>query len=351
MTTQERFRRIYNHQEADRVPVMDSPWGETIARWQSEGMPSGDWVGYFGLDRIAGFGTDNTPRFPTEVIEENERFRIATNAWGMTTKSFKGKSATSEIIDFKINSYDAWLKCKDRIQPSDDRIPWQMLKDNYKTWKDEGRWISGGLWFGFDITHSYAIGTENCLMAMYEEPEWIKDMFETELNASLAMLEKIWDAGYTFDEVSWPDDMGYKGTTFFSLDMYRDILKPLQKRAVDWAHEHGCVVRLHSCGDIMTFVPDLVEIGIDCLNPLEVKAGMDPFYLKDTYGDRLTLHGGINAAHWNDTDLIISEIEETMPKLMKNGGYIFASDHSIPPMISFPDFCRVMKRVLELGKY
>ena len=103
-------------------------------------------------------------------------------------------------------------------------------------------------------------------------------------------------------------------------------LKALQ----DWAHEHGAVVELHSCGFIQPLVPDLVEIGIDSLNPLEIKAGMDPVYLKKTFGDKLAFHGGINAQIMDQPDLVRAEMERLIPLLKEGGGYVFASDHSIP---------------------
>lgn len=145
--------------------------------------------------------------------------------------------------------------------------------------------------------------------------------------------------------------MGYKGTTFFSPDMYRQLLKPFHKKAIDWAHEKGIYARLHSCGNIMTLVPDLVEIGLDALNPLEIKAGMDPLALKERYGRSLTLHGGINAVLWNDPDAIISEIDRLVPKLKEGGGYIFSSDHSIPNTVSLSTMEKIVARVKEKGSY
>ena len=63
MTTWERFSRMYEHREADRIPIIDGPWGATIERWQREGMPADvSYVDYFGLDHVVGFGADNSPR-------------------------------------------------------------------------------------------------------------------------------------------------------------------------------------------------------------------------------------------------------------------------------------------------
>ncbi len=351
MTTHERIRRMYDHKDADRIPVMDSPWWETIKRWMDEGMPTSDYIEYFGLDKTAYISTDNSPRLPERIIEETDEYIIRTTAWGVTTRTFKDHTTTPEQIAHQISTPDEWRKVRDRIVPSDDRIPWDMLKNNYKTWRDEGRWITGGLWFGFDITHSHMVGTENLLLAMIEEPEWVMEMFDRELDVSLKQLERIWDAGYTFDEVHWYDDMGYKGTQFFSLNLYRELLKPYHQRAIDWGHQHGCVVRLHSCGNIMPFVPELVSMGLDGLNPLEVKAGMDPVKLKHEFGDRLLFHGGINAVNWDKTDVIMDEIERVIPVMKENGGYIFASDHSIPPHVSFENFTQIINKIKEVGSY
>ena len=86
-------------------------------------------------------------------------------------------------------------------------------------------------------------------------------MWNHQLDVQLALLEMVWDRGYTFDSVFWWDDMGYKLSQFFSLAMYRDLLKPVHQRAIDWAHARGIKAHLHSCGDVRPFVPELVEIG------------------------------------------------------------------------------------------
>ncbi|MBS3763012.1 MAG: hypothetical protein KGZ25_06885, partial [Planctomycetes bacterium] len=62
MTSRERFQCMYEHKEADRIPVIDSPWGATIERWHKEGMPEDTtFVDFFGLDHVAQIGVDNSP--------------------------------------------------------------------------------------------------------------------------------------------------------------------------------------------------------------------------------------------------------------------------------------------------
>jgi len=98
-------------------------------------------------------------------------------------------------------------------------------------------------------------------------------------------------------------------------------------------------------------VPELIKIGLDCLNPVEVKAGMDPVALKQQYGDQLVLHGGINAVLYADLEALEAEMRRVIPILKESGGYIFSSDHSVPSSVSLHDFQHVVKLAKELGSY
>lgn len=352
MTSRERFARMYEHRAADRIPIIDSPWGATIERWHREGMPQGvDYVEYFGLDRVAHIGVDNSPRYEARTLEETEEYRVHTTSWGATLRNWKHAASTPEFMGFTIVDRESWAKAKSRMLPTRDRIDWNHLKENYAKWRAGGRWIQAGLWFGFDVTHSWIVGTERLLYGLVEDPDWCRDMFAHELDVNLALLDMVWDAGYTFDAIDWPDDMGYKGTQFFSLDMYRELLKPFHKRAIDWAHARKVKAHLHSCGDVNPFVPELIGIGLDALNPLEVKAGMNPAHLKQTYGKDLVLHGGINAVLWDHPSQIRAEMERVLPVMKQNGGYIFSSDHSVPSSVSLEDFRQIIALAKQLGAY
>ena len=352
MTSQERIRRMYEHREADRIPIIDDPWGATLERWRREGLPEGQsFVDHFDLDHIVSIGADNSPRYPVRVLEETPTQKTHTTRWGVTQRDWTHAGGTPEYLDFTIVDPDAWRAAKARMVPTRDRIDWARLEAQYAEWRRKGAWIQAALWFGFDITHSGVMGTERVLMAMLEDPEWLIDMFNHQLDVSIALFDMAWDAGYTFDGVKWWDDMGYKHSQFFSMSVYRDLLKPVQERAIAWAHAKGAKALLHSCGDIRPFVPELVEIGLDGLNPLEVKAGMDPLDLKATWGDRLLLNGGINAVLWDDFDALEAEMRRLVPALKANGGYIFSSDHSVPSSVSLDTFRRTVELARELGAY
>jgi len=352
LTTKERFTRMYEHKEADRIPIIDYPWPATIERWQSEGLPKDmDYVDYFDIDHYECIFADNSPRFEEKTVEETDEYITTTTPWGTTLRNWKHAASTPEFLDFTIIDPDSWKKAKERMVPSKDRIDWKLLEKNYKKWREKGAWLLASMFFGFDVTHSWVVGTERLLMAMIEKPDWCRDMFSHQLDVNLALLDMIWDAGYEFDSIFWCDDMGYKGTQFFSLDMYRELLKPYHQKAIDWAHAKGIKAHLHSCGDVNPIIPELISMGLDALNPLEVKAGMDPLKIKKEFGNDLVLHGGVNAVLWDEPEKIKAEMERVIPILKENGGYIFSSDHSVPSSVSFEDFGHIIELAKKLGSY
>ena len=99
MTSHERYKCVYNHKEPDRIPMVDGPWGTTIARWRKEGLPAGVDVGtFFGFERIASISCDNSPRFPSKVVEETDEYVITTTSWGATMKNWRRASSTTSKI-------------------------------------------------------------------------------------------------------------------------------------------------------------------------------------------------------------------------------------------------------------
>ncbi len=351
MTTYERMRRVFNHEEPDRIPIHDSPWPSTLERWQKEGLPAGVSPGaFFGWDYIVGISTDNSPRFPIQVLEETEEYRIHTTAWGVTLRDWRHRGSVPEFLDFKINR-DTWPEIKERMKPTPDRVNWAQLEKHYGEWRQNGAWIQAGAWFGFDPMASWIVGFETTLIALVEDPEFCTDFINTCLEVNLALFDMIWERGYTFDCIRWPDDMGYRNGLLFSKDIYRRIIKPAQKRLIDWAHERGVKTHLHSCGNVMELIPEFVEIGLDALNPLEQKAGMDAILIKRQWGDKLVLEGGIDVRNWTDGAATERELAEKLPILKENGGYIFHSDHSVPENVSFADYCRVMALARWYGRY
>jgi uroporphyrinogen decarboxylase len=100
-------------------------------------------------------------------------------------------------------------------------------------------------------------------------------------------------------------------------------------------------------------VPGLIEAGMDCLQVIEVKAGMDLLKLKKEFGDKIALCGGMDARNLvaNNLDAINAELQEKIPAVKEGYGYILHSDHSIPDQCEYSTYRPFVDRGMELGTY
>jgi uroporphyrinogen decarboxylase len=159
--------------------------------------------------------------------------------------------------------------------------------------------------------------------------------------------------GFKFDGAFMFNDMGYRNGLLFSPDTYMKTHYEADKIVYQYFHSKGMKVFLHSCGNVKELIPILIEVGLDCLQPLEVKAGMDLIELKEKYGDKLSFMGGIDVRLMADPDptKIEEEIKRKFEVAKKNGGYIYHSDHSVPKDVSFQQYCHVIELVKKYGTY
>jgi len=353
MTSHERMTAVYQRHEPDRVPIFDILWDSTIERWYAEGLPQTvDWETYCGIDRFVDMTLiDTSPRFEPRIIEETSTYLIDQDQWGQVKKNFKPISTTPMHIDSYIKNMRTWNAAKSNMKPTSDRVDWDAFKKNYPIWRASGAWLYIAPWFGYDVISTRMINSETILYAMADNPAWVADMCNTGCDLSLALLDMIWDAGYHFDELLWWDDMAYKNGMFFSKQMWRNILMPYQKRTIDWAHSHGIKAQLHCCGNINSLIPDLIDLGLDALNPMEVKAGMDPVQIKKIYGRDLVLRGGFDIRNWESSLKAGEDIRIKLPQMMKGGGYIFSSDHSIPHTVNLDTYIEIVNLVKDSGSY
>ena len=351
MTSRERVLLVLNHQEADRIPIHDSPWGHTINRWHQEGLPEG--VGpdqYFGYE-VVGQGADLSLQLPHVVLEETETYTIYRDANGATRRSFKDHESTPELIDFTVTSRELWEEYKPRLAWNDSRVDWENGLAANKALREQGKFVTYNGAFGYDGTQAM-VGSERLLLAMAEDPAWVKGMFDSAVDLLIQGCEEMLARGFQFDGAFVFDDMGYRNATLFSPRTFMATEFPSQKRMCDYFKSKGMPIILHSCGRVKEFVPLLIEAGFTCLQPLEVKAGMDLIELKRDFGDRLAFMGGIDVrAMTAGGEWLEREVKTKITCAKQGGGYIYHSDHSVPSNVSFANYCRTMELVKQYGRY
>ena len=352
MTSRERILMVLQHEEPDRVPIHDAPWGTTIARWRKEGLPPDqDISSYFGYE-MAAQGADTSLQLPHKTLDETDEYTIVRNANGALIRNWKHQTSTPEMLDFSIKDQKTWEEYKPRMAYNDRRIDWGNGLNHNKAIRDGGKYLSYSGVMGYDKTQAI-VGSENLLMAMIDYPEWVADMFMSSVEILIETAEEMMARGFVFDGAFLYDDMGYRNGPLFSPSCYRELLFPAHKRVCDFFKSKGMPIILHSCGGVRPLVPYLVEAGFTCLQPLEVKSGMDVIELKRNFGDVLAFMGGIDVRKMaaEDEREIEEEIRTKISVAKVGGGYIYHSDHSVPDNVSFQRYCRVMELVHEYGKY
>jgi len=200
--------------------------------------------------------------------------------------------------------------------------------------------ILGG--FGGNILEAgqFLRGWEQFMMDLAADPEFTHAMLGRLTEWHLANLERYLDAvGDHIQIIQMGDDLGTQIATQLSPAMYREYVKPCHKAIYRYVREHSDVaVFLHSCGSIYQLIPDLIEAGVEILNPVQTSAAnMDPRRLKDEFGDRLAFWGG-----GCDTQTVLpaatpeeirEHVRERMEIFKPGGGFVFNQIHNVQPNV------------------
>ncbi len=183
-----------------------------------------------------------------------------------------------------------------------------------------------------NITESLFNGLSLLRLAYYmrKNPQFIHYIMNEYANTNIEVIKRLAEAGV--DIIFFGDDFGYKGNPIFSLKNFREFILPYHKRMYGECKKHGMLTVLHSCGKIDDFLPDLVDIGLNCIQSLEATAGVDLAGLKVRLGDKLCFMGGLDSSGVL-TFGTPQDVEKNVKKCLKEagygGGYIIGPSHDI----------------------
>ena len=369
LSSKERISRIIARQPVDRIGLFEVFWRETVENWTHQGGLSEpeEASDHFGLD-LRRTGGEITPAAwkvvnlmadldsGQHVVEENETSRLTKDGNGAFLRWLKNGSGAPEHVDFTVKDCSNW---EEHILPRlldeksyERRIDFSNYRVLRAACRRDMRFLACGVVGPFDLMTPMC-GHEHLLTGMALDPEWVKTMALTYTETVIRLLEILFQREGLPDALWTWDDLGFKGRPFMSPDMYRELIFPAHKRLFDFAHAHKLPVILHCDGFIEPLLPHLINAGIDCLQPIEIKAGMDLLKLKRLYGDRLTLIGGmdINVLETNDLASIDALLERTIPAVMAGGGYILQSDHSVSHRVNYKTYRHFVEHGLRLGTY
>ena len=357
LTSLERISNILKRKPVDRIGLCEHFWGDTHKVWAEEGfVKEEENLGeHFGLDIVRAwpFNMKADIDFVDEIVEETEETILIRDGNGALLRKHKLHNATPEHVDFNIKEKKDW---EEYIKPILTADPRRINFEAYRNAKEHARKHNRFfVWEGvnvFELMHPLC-GHEHMLVGAALEPEWIKDMVETYSRITVELQEILFEQEGYPDGIWYYEDMGFKNKPFISPAMYKELIQPAHKYTIDFAHNHNMPVIMHSCGYIEPLLPGMLEAGIDCLQVIEIKAGMDLLKLYKEYGEVLSFMGGIDVRvlYSNDKKLIDKELEAKIPIVKKNYGFILHSDHSIPNTVHYDTYRYFIDKGLELGRY
>jgi uroporphyrinogen decarboxylase len=382
MKPRERVRLALDHKEPDRIPI---DLGATIVTSIATtsyiqlkkhlGMPLEeikllDYVQQlpyvdealqerFGVDfRMVQLPAATAPGLT--IFEEGDYYAFV-DRWGSKLHMPKQGGLYFDWVDFPIK--ESTMEALDRYKwprpdppEYNDRLAAQA-RDLYENtdYALVGSAVIGG---GIFEQPARTMGLESFLMALLTEPafadrlmERITDIYVESCNAYLDKLGPYLQV-FTF----W-DDMAGQSGWLIRPDIYRRMIKPKQRRLVDAIKKKtDAKLFYHSCGATRDLIPDLIDLGFDILNPVQVSArGMDTRQLKADFGkDIVFWGGGVDTQHvlpFGTPQEVADEVKRRIDDLAPGGGFVFAAIHNIQAFVPPENVVAAFETALEYGGY
>jgi uroporphyrinogen decarboxylase len=356
MTSRERVGMVFEGRIPDRVPMHDGYWEDTLIRWQREGLAPevaedrDDSLHEFFGNEIRLIRLDSSFRFKERILDEDERYITKITKNGTVVKFIKNHTSTPGLISFPVNSRPDWIEHKVRLDSPDGRLP-ADLDRLYKDFRENDRFVMVCVHDPYEASWS-KLGPTYLLESMSRDPGLVKEVFHTITELNIRVCEELIGRGYEVDGAWIWGDIAYSTGTFFSPHMYQEILYPFHCRLMGYFKGLGLPIVYHSDGDIRRVIPLLLAAGATCIQPVESKANMDLLKLKREYRGRLVLMGGVDFERIaRGPEEAEKEIRDKVGGAKEGGGYIYHSDHSIPPTMGLEDYRRVRDMVRHYGAY
>jgi len=203
----------------------------------------------------------------------------------------------------------------------------------------------------FELSMDMFGGLGPTIVLMRKQPAFMEKVFSAISSYWARVADEYADLGV--DALWIFDDLGSRNGPFFSPELYRQLLMPAHRRICSVFQKRNTPILLHSDGCLAKFMPLFLECGFEAIHPIQVKAGMDLGSLKEEYGDRMILFGGMDADALasGDPEIIRREVMLRIGQAAPGGGYIAACDGPVPPTVSLANYKLFVKAIRRYGQY
>ncbi|MEJ2557381.1 MAG: uroporphyrinogen decarboxylase family protein [Anaerolineae bacterium] len=291
-----------------------------------------------------------------DIFEEGNYYAFI-DRWGSKLHMPKEGGLYFDWVDFPIK--EATMRALDSYtwpQPDPPEYNAQLREQARHLYEETDYALVGSAVIGGGIFEQPArtMGLENFFMALVSEPQFadrlmgqITDIYIESCNNYLEQVGEYLQVFTYWGQNGW----------LIAPDVYRKMVKPKQRRLVEAIkHKTDAKIYYHSCGAVFDLIPDLIELGFDILNPVQVSArGMDTRRLKKEYGqDIVVWGGGVDTQHvlpFGRPEEVADEVKRRIDDLAPDGGFVFATVHNIQALVPPENIVATFETALDYGRY
>jgi len=335
MTPKERVTRALAHQQTDLCPYELGLWGELRDRLVAlTGNPG------FDRDLVPHFAHVG-PTYPETFTRVDDRHYR--DAYGVVWKdSFPGEIGMVRDPILKEPSLRGYEFPSPRLPGLFDTIEEQIARrpDLYLLW---------GIGFSLYERAWTLRGIESFLLDLLDHPAFADDLLDHICEFNLALLDQA--CPFPFDMVRFGDDWGSQRGLIMGPSLWRRFIKPRFARMVERAASFGKTTFLHTDGDVAEVIPDLIDIGLTCLNPVQPDV-MDIYQLKREYGKDIAFHGGVSVQHLlpdSSPEEVRTEVRRLIREVGAGGGFVIAPTHSLGSDIPLANLLVLLEEFAHQG--
>jgi len=239
--------------------------------------------------------------------------------------------------------------------PDADIFDYESLVPLLEPQKERVTWVQPGTWSPIFARMCDLSGMEKVLMDIILNPALTQAVIERIFGIYYDIFKRTLEAGSgLIDVFSFGDDYATQLDMMIDANHWRQYFKEPTRKLIDLAKSYGVLVAFHSCGAIDRIIPDLIEIGVDILFPIQPLAkGMNAERLKSEYGRDIVFYGGIDVQHvlpFGTTEEVRSEVGRVLDVFGTDGGYILCSGHSILEDVPVENIVAMYEEALMIAK-
>jgi uroporphyrinogen decarboxylase len=200
--------------------------------------------------------------------------------------------------------------------------------------------------------YQFIVGFEEFMVKLITDRDFVEKAISMCMDYYMDIIRMACEEG-----VSWiyiADDIGGKGRLLMGPELTREYAIPCYEQIVSLCNEYKVPVALHSCGNAVDMIPDLIDIGVVMYNPVEPTSGADIYEVHKNYGNRICFSGNIDIAGvlaFGTPDQVGMDVKEHIERLGPDGGYILTSSHSITNDVPFENFMAMIAAGHTYGQY